>query len=331
MAGGGGAWKVAYADFVTAMMAFFLVMWIVAQNKPIKEAVAQYFNDPFGVSSKSAGTGPNIPVSKGPGTPGGGGVQKGMRNPGPKFPSPNAAMALHDSGKGPGALKPGLVVVHDGDKPSVGTAVQFPEHSAVLDEVGKRRLDEIVPLMMGKPYKVEIRGHSTRRPQAPDGEQQSVWQLSYARCDAVRSHLESRGVLPERFRLSQAGPYEPASPRVGDDWRTQGSRVEVFMLDEIVESLAPSHQRTPKPGPPPQAHGKPPHDEHAGDEHETPEKEQGADHHGDAHANDAAPHDSGHHEETHDKAATEPASHEPHDAHDAPSHEPSAHEPAFGH
>ncbi len=47
-AGGGGAWKVAYADFVTAMMAFFLVMWICAQDQKIKEAVAHYFTDPFG-------------------------------------------------------------------------------------------------------------------------------------------------------------------------------------------------------------------------------------------------------------------------------------------
>lgn len=49
MAGkGGGAWKVAYADFVTAMMAFFLVMWIVAQDQKIKESVAHYFTDPMG-------------------------------------------------------------------------------------------------------------------------------------------------------------------------------------------------------------------------------------------------------------------------------------------
>jgi flagellar motor protein MotB len=49
MAGkGGGAWKVAYADFVTAMMAFFLVMWIVAQDQKIKEAIAHYFVDPMG-------------------------------------------------------------------------------------------------------------------------------------------------------------------------------------------------------------------------------------------------------------------------------------------
>ncbi|HVJ85339.1 MAG TPA: flagellar motor protein MotB [Caulifigura sp.] len=49
MAGkGGGAWKVAYADFVTAMMAFFLVMWLVTQDKKVKEAVARYFTDPVG-------------------------------------------------------------------------------------------------------------------------------------------------------------------------------------------------------------------------------------------------------------------------------------------
>ena len=39
----GGAWKVAYADFVTAMMAFFLVMWLVGQSDDIKAAVAGYF------------------------------------------------------------------------------------------------------------------------------------------------------------------------------------------------------------------------------------------------------------------------------------------------
>ena len=42
----GGAWKVAYADFVTAMMAFFLVMWIVGLSNPIKQAIAGYFKDP---------------------------------------------------------------------------------------------------------------------------------------------------------------------------------------------------------------------------------------------------------------------------------------------
>lgn len=49
MAGkGGGAWKVAYADFVTAMMAFFMVMWLIAQDQKAKDAVAKYFNEPSG-------------------------------------------------------------------------------------------------------------------------------------------------------------------------------------------------------------------------------------------------------------------------------------------
>lgn len=47
----GGAWKVAYADFVTAMMALFIVLWILAQSEEIKEQVADYFNDPVGFMS----------------------------------------------------------------------------------------------------------------------------------------------------------------------------------------------------------------------------------------------------------------------------------------
>lgn len=50
----GGAWKVAYADFVTAMMAFFIVMWILASNEEVKEQVAGYFQDP-GIFSYESG------------------------------------------------------------------------------------------------------------------------------------------------------------------------------------------------------------------------------------------------------------------------------------
>jgi flagellar motor protein MotB len=45
----GGAWKVAYADFVTAMMAFFLVMWLLGSDEEIRAAVSQYFNNPSSV------------------------------------------------------------------------------------------------------------------------------------------------------------------------------------------------------------------------------------------------------------------------------------------
>src|SRR5208282_4878805 len=71
MAGhGGGAWKVAYADFVTAMMAFFMVMWITAQNKQMKMAVAHYFNDPFNSLSKTKGPQAAGSITTGPLSPG---------------------------------------------------------------------------------------------------------------------------------------------------------------------------------------------------------------------------------------------------------------------
>ena len=51
----GGAWKVAYADFVTAMMSLFIVLWLMGSSEKVKKAVAGYFNDPKG-TAKLLGT-----------------------------------------------------------------------------------------------------------------------------------------------------------------------------------------------------------------------------------------------------------------------------------
>src|SRR5215813_10373824 len=60
----GGAWKVAYADFVTAMMALFLLLWILATANPsTKASLAQYFRDP-GVFETSTGGGGDNPVTQ---------------------------------------------------------------------------------------------------------------------------------------------------------------------------------------------------------------------------------------------------------------------------
>jgi chemotaxis protein MotB len=56
-AGHGGAWKVAYADFVTAMMALFMVLWISAQDPKIVIATSQYFKNPFLASAADATSG----------------------------------------------------------------------------------------------------------------------------------------------------------------------------------------------------------------------------------------------------------------------------------
>ena len=64
----GGAWKVAYADFVTAMMALFIVLWLMNTSEAVKKAVAGYFTDPTGqadeLGSGQGGSRENIAVYK---------------------------------------------------------------------------------------------------------------------------------------------------------------------------------------------------------------------------------------------------------------------------
>src|SRR6201995_1868213 len=63
----GGAWKVAYADFVTAMMSLFIVLWLMNSSEKVKKAVAGYFNDPKGAGSMLGttltGTGESVTIA----------------------------------------------------------------------------------------------------------------------------------------------------------------------------------------------------------------------------------------------------------------------------
>src|SRR5260221_11109664 len=64
----GGAWKVAYADFVTAMMAMFIVLWLMSADKEVKEEISAFFNNPSGpgkqTGTASAGSGNALAVPK---------------------------------------------------------------------------------------------------------------------------------------------------------------------------------------------------------------------------------------------------------------------------
>jgi chemotaxis protein MotB len=64
----GGAWKVAYADFVTAMMALFIVLWLLNTSDNVKKAISAYFRDPSGsaklLGSAAAGSGESLILGK---------------------------------------------------------------------------------------------------------------------------------------------------------------------------------------------------------------------------------------------------------------------------
>jgi len=238
MAGkGGGAWKVAYADFVTAMMAFFLVMWIVAQDKPTKEAIAKYFSDPLGNSSTPSSSTSLLPSRKKAGPPPVVGAHKGGLGRGKGAPKAVVKSATSTDPKGAVASKPSLLVIHDGNQSHVGTVLLFDELSGALDDVAKNRLGELAPLLLGKPNKIEIRGHASKRPLPKDSAFKSPWEISYARCLATMNFLLESGISPDRVRLSQAGPYEPQTLQLEAGLAAQNSRVEVFMLGEFVDDF----------------------------------------------------------------------------------------------
>lgn len=64
----GGAWKVAYADFVTAMMALFIVLWLMSADQDVKKEISAYFNNPSGPGTQTgtaaAGAGNSIEIPK---------------------------------------------------------------------------------------------------------------------------------------------------------------------------------------------------------------------------------------------------------------------------
>lgn len=230
-AGGGGAWKVAYADFVTAMMAFFLVMWITGQSKPVKQAVAQYFEDPLGMNRGSRSTslkGPEDSTTIGP-------FQSG------RGPARGLAMADNKSSaprnpRGVAATKPPKVIIfrHQNRTRSTGTTVPFADGSAELDERGKERLKQVIPLLLGKPNKVEIRVYTPLLPLKADGPFQDTWQLCQARCMATMKYLVEEGIDVERIRMSQDGEPEPFTPPAEPGGEAENFPVEVFLSDEHI-------------------------------------------------------------------------------------------------
>lgn len=233
MAGaGGGAWKVAYADFVTAMMAFFLVMWITAQSKEVKEAVAHYFNEP--------NVGPTDPAANKTFRPSRPAAE--THKSGIELPDPKIILSPGSAARRAPPTKPNLAVLHDGNKPVDGAVVLFEEGSAELNAEGKEQLNRLVPLLAGKRFKIEIRGHATHRPLPKGSPYRDAWGLCYARSAAVMKHMEEQGIESDRFRLSQAGPYEPFTLRVEVAKRGQNSRVEVCPLNDVVEDLVGNRQ-----------------------------------------------------------------------------------------
>jgi chemotaxis protein MotB len=221
MAGaGGGAWKVAYADFVTAMMAFFMVMWLTSQKPDVKQSVAQYFRDPFAIESDD-------PPSRGYGS---------EEDPPKKDGRYSPTVQKRKDGKGqPGKMRNGFGATQFNDAPQI--TVLFVDNSTELSTEQLEHLENSVESFVGRRNRIEIRAHSLRKPLPADSPYKNFWELCYARSMIVKEKLESLGVDSDLIRLSQAEGNEPIAESLDRNELQFNSRVDIHVLPEIVDSL----------------------------------------------------------------------------------------------
>ncbi len=220
--GGGGAWKVAYADFVTAMMAFFMVMWLTSQSEDVRKAVADHFRNPGGRRLTGSDARSMLPSSNS-----GNGNRRATKERGNRKSDGDSKVRK---------------MTDEGNRTNVGTIVEFDLNSLSLSELGKENLRQLLPELEGKLHRIEIRGHAADS--GGDAEQAAIdaWNISFRRAFAVQQFLAEQGIDRRRMVLSQAGNSQPRFTATDID-HAGDSRVEVFVLTETFEEPAATTQR----------------------------------------------------------------------------------------
>ena len=125
--------------------------------------------------------------------------------------------------RGPSGDYQRVHTLRPGEQEATGGMVYFSEGSNTLDEKQQQRLQIIAEELGGKPQKIEIRGHTSRRPPPLDAPFRDNWDLAYARCRTVLDYLVSLGLDPKRFRLAVAGENEPV-PRGREERNADSTR-----------------------------------------------------------------------------------------------------------
>ncbi|MEM8947028.1 MAG: flagellar motor protein MotB [Planctomycetota bacterium] len=128
-------------------------------------------------------------------------------------------------------------IVRPGEDSSIGGQVYFDELSVELTKENKLALIRIIEQISGKPQKIEIRGHTTRRPVDPNSGYRDVWDLAEARARSVMEFFVSQGIEPRRIRLGNAGAEEPLYDGVDQERLKRNARVQILMWDETIHDL----------------------------------------------------------------------------------------------
>jgi chemotaxis protein MotB len=187
----GGAWKVAYADFVTALMALFIVLWLVSSGTEVRKAVAGYFKDPKGyqkmTGSGQAGSGEALSVNKGNIDKLKQSLQDAMQKL-PDFQKFAKNVQFTVTGEG---LR---IELMEKDK-----GLFFETGSPRLTENGKRLFDLLAQQISALPNTIAIEGHTDSqgfRSQTLDA--YGNWELSCDRANTARRIMLAAGLRNEQ-------------------------------------------------------------------------------------------------------------------------------------
>ena len=214
----GGAWKVAYADFVTAMMALFIVLWLMGSSTKVKKAVAGYFNDPKGTGALLGTTLSGTGVSDAIASASTDQLQKLKDKLDKDIQARKELVKLNKQIEmtiTPEGLRIELIEGKNG--------TFFQSGSAQLSPSGQELLSLLASELKTLPNSLLIEGHTDATPYSTDANYGN-WELSADRANSARRVLQQggvgasqisqvRGYADQSLRVP-AGPLDPSNRRI---------------------------------------------------------------------------------------------------------------------
>jgi chemotaxis protein MotB len=237
----GGAWKVAYADFVTALMSLFIVLWLMGSSEQVKKAVAGYFNDPKG-TGKLLGT-----VLSGTGVSTSSATDDQLQKLKDKLEQEiKARKELEKLSKQieititPEGLRIELIEGKDGTFYEIG--------SARLSASGQELLALLAAELKTLPNSLLIEGHTDATPYSSDAGY-SNWDLSADRANSARRLMQADGVrvnqvtqvrgYADQMLRVKANPFDPSNRRISILVKNDNESVPTLSADSVVNGTTP--------------------------------------------------------------------------------------------
>lgn len=234
----GGAWKVAYADFVTAMMALFIVLWLLNSSQDVRKAIGGYFQDPTGVGrqigSAMAGTGESLTIARQD-------MSKlkdklaQMIKQAPELQRMEKQVEMIVTGEG---LRIELLENDQG--------VFFESGKPQPSETGREMINLLAAELGKMKNRLMIEGHTDSKP-FPGGGAYTNWELSADRANAARRLMETNGLHPGQ--VAQVRGFADQNLRKPKDPENASNRriSVIVQYTTSAEASEPAHAKNAKP------------------------------------------------------------------------------------